>query len=92
MAATPCSTAEESLAELGRLSDTAGLEVVGQGGPGRQAVNPGTLIGSGKIEEVRQLASQLGGDVAIFDDELSPAQQRNLEKRARRQGDRPHAS
>jgi GTP-binding protein HflX len=73
-------TAEESLAELARLSDTAGLEVVGKAVQAARRLNPGTLIGSGKIEGIRRLASELGGDVAVFDDELSPAQQRNLEQ------------
>ncbi len=73
-------TAEESLAELGRLSDTAGMEVVGKAVQAARRLNPSTLIGSGKIEEIRRLAGELGGDVAVFDDELSPAQQRNLEQ------------
>jgi len=72
---------DESLAELRRLSDTAGLEVVGTVVQAIKRLNPGTLIGAGKIDEVRTLAQAGGATVAVFDDELSPAQQRNLDKR-----------
>jgi GTPase len=71
---------EASLAELQRLTDTAGadpLEVVFQR---RETPDPATYIGSGKAAELRELADELDVDVVIFDDELTPAQQRNLEK------------
>lgn len=74
-------TATESLEELARLSDTAGLEVAAKVAQTVRRIHPGTFIGSGKVEEVRQLAHQLGANLVIFDDELSPAQQRNLEQR-----------
>ena len=73
-------TGEESLAELARLSETAGLEVVAQVLQAVKRINPATYIGSGKVEDVRQLIESTGANVGIFDDELSPAQQRNLEK------------
>ncbi|MBI4517144.1 MAG: GTPase HflX [Deltaproteobacteria bacterium] len=73
-------TGEESLAELERLSETAALKVGAKMLQAIQRINPATFIGSGKVEEVRQLIQTIGANVAIFDDELSPAQQRNLEK------------
>ncbi len=71
---------DESLDELHRLADTAGVVVVGRAVQAVKRLQPGTLIGSGKIEEVRQAAKEQGATLAIFDDELSPAQQRNLER------------
>jgi GTP-binding protein HflX len=71
---------EDSLAELGQLSRTAGLEVVGQTWQRLDRFNPATLVGKGKVEELAELQSDLGYDVLIFDDELSPRQQRNLEE------------
>jgi len=73
-------SAQESLAELASLSRTAGLEVGGEVVQAVRKLHPGTMIGSGKVEEVRRLAQDLGAQTVIFDDELSPAQQRNLEK------------
>jgi GTP-binding protein HflX len=73
-------SAEESIAELERLSETAGLEVVGTVVQAVKRLHPGTLIGSGKIEEVGALAKSSGATLVVFDDELSPAQQRNLDK------------
>ena len=73
-------TAEESLAELQRLSETAGLDVVAKAVQAVKRIHPGTFIGSGKIEEIRELAQSLAANLVIFDDELSPAQQRNLER------------
>lgn len=73
--------AEESLDELARLSDTAGLEVMGRVGQTlRDGVNPATFIGAGKVNEVKEIVVETGAQAAIFDDDLSPAQQRNLEK------------
>jgi GTP-binding protein HflX len=72
--------AEESLDELERLSETAGATVVGRAVQATRKLSPGTLIGSGKIEEVRLQVKDAAGNMVIFDDELSPAQQRNLEK------------
>lgn len=70
---------EDSLAELALLARTAGLEVVGQTTQRLAAPNPATYIGKGKVEELAQLQRELGYDIALFDDELSPGQQRHLE-------------
>jgi GTP-binding protein HflX len=71
---------EDSLAELSQLSRTAGLEVVGQTWQRLNGFNPATLVGAGKVEELVELRKDLGCDVVVFDDELSPRQQRNLEE------------
>jgi GTP-binding protein HflX len=71
---------EDSLAELGALAESAGAEVSGQIQQKLKTVDPRTFIGRGKTVEVRQLAHQKGATLAIFDDALSPAQARNLEK------------
>jgi GTPase len=73
--------ASESLAELARLADTAGLQVAGQTMQPLRRINAATFIGMGKVDEIRALADANGGNVVIFDDALSPAQQRNLETR-----------
>ena len=71
---------EESLEELRELADTAGAVTVGKVIQNREAVHPGTYIGSGKIREVRELLEETGATGIICDDELSPAQLRNLEQ------------
>jgi GTP-binding protein HflX len=71
---------ENSLAELRRLADTAGFEVVGQVTQKLEHPNPKTFIGSGKVKEVKILADELKADVILFDDELSPRHQRELEE------------
>lgn len=71
---------EESLEELSRLADTAGLEVVGQGTQKLEHPNPGTFVGKGRAEEFAEMVRALGADVVIFDDELSPHHQRGLEQ------------
>ena len=70
----------ESLAELGRLAHTAGAEVVSTVTQQLSRPNPRTLIGSGKAEELARTARSLDADVVIFDDELTPSQQGNLER------------
>ncbi len=70
---------DDSLAELGALAESAGAEVAGQIQQKLKNVDPRTFIGRGKTAEVRELASQQGATVAIFDDALTPAQARNLE-------------
>lgn len=70
---------EESLIELGQLARTAGLEVVGQTWQRVDRFQPATLVGSGKVEELAELRRDLGCDVIVFDEELSPRQLRNLE-------------
>lgn len=71
---------EESLAELERLANTAGAEVVAVTSQRLDTPNPRTFIGSGKAEEVADLCRSYAADVVILDDELSPSQQTNLEK------------
>lgn len=71
---------ESSLAELARLTDTAGAAVVATATQKLDAPNPRTFIGSGKAEEIAGLCRSLAADVVIFDEELSPSQQSNLEK------------
>jgi GTP-binding protein HflX len=74
---------EESLAELERLADTAGVTVAAKALQTLRRIHPATFIGSGKVEEVRQLIEERGANVTMFDDALSPAQQRNLESALR---------
>ncbi|MBI3783724.1 MAG: GTPase HflX [Deltaproteobacteria bacterium] len=69
----------ESLAELERLADTAGVEIAGKALQAVKRIHPATFIGSGKVKEIHDLIAALKANVAIFDDSLSPAQQRNLE-------------
>jgi GTP-binding protein HflX len=75
---------QASLDELERLVDTAGGEVVARSTQRRAHPDPATHVGEGKILELRALAEQLDADAVIFDDDLSPAQQRTLEERIRR--------
>lgn len=70
---------EDSLEELTRLADTAGIDVVGQAIQRFDKPNSATYIGPGKVEEVKMLVGELQADVVIFDDELSPRHQRELE-------------
>ncbi|MGQ0825893.1 MAG: GTPase HflX [Actinomycetota bacterium] len=72
--------AEASLAELAALADTAGAAVVEAVLQRRANPDPATYIGKGKADELRTVAEELDIDLVIFDDELTPAQQRNLEK------------
>ena len=69
-----------SLEELARLADTAGARVLGSLVQRRGAVSPPHFIGKGKLAELKELAAELAADVAIFNDDLSPPQVRNLEK------------
>jgi GTPase len=71
---------EQSLAELDRLADTAGLEVTGYTTQKLDRPNPATFVGSGKAEEIASEARERSADVIIFDDELAPRHQRELEK------------
>ncbi len=76
----PLLPVEESLDELALLADPAGLEVVGRVWQRFDQPDPATFIGSGKVEEVNTLLKELEADVALFDDELSPRHQRELER------------
>ena len=69
---------EDTLAELEYLANTAGAQVVGRVTQRANRLGP-TYVGSGKVEEIREMVAELEADTVIFDDELTPAQQRNLE-------------
>lgn len=71
--------AEDSLQELALLADTAGLDVVGSTYQRLKQQYPKHFIGPGKIEEIAALRDELGYDLVIFDDELTPTQTRNTE-------------
>lgn len=71
---------EASLAELERLLDTAGADVVAETTQKLSALNPRTFVGSGKAEEIAELCRSYGADMVVFDDELTPSQQSNLER------------
>ena len=66
--------------ELGRLVDTAGADEVGRVHQRRNAPDPATFVGKGKAQEIKDLSLATDSDTVVFDDELSPAQQGNLEK------------
>lgn len=70
--------AEDSLDELGDLVETAGAVVAGRLIQNRERRHPGTYVGKGKVEEIRQLLEETDADGIVCDDELSPAQLRNL--------------
>lgn len=70
---------ERSLDELALLTETAGAEPVDQELVKRDRIDPATYIGSGKAEELASLSTALDIDVVVFDQALSPAQQRNLQ-------------
>jgi GTP-binding protein HflX len=73
-------TLEDSLDELAQLAWTADVAVVGRATQRLQRVNPATFVGTGKLEELQDLKEDLDFNVVIFDDELSPRQQRELER------------
>ncbi|WP_018715659.1 GTPase HflX [Brachymonas chironomi] len=75
---------DAELAELGLLAQTAGLEPVARITCKRKAPDPALFVGSGKAEEIALLAEQHGADEILFDQALSPAQQRNLERALQR--------
>lgn len=70
----------DSMAELERLTHTDGATVVGRMTQHLDVPVPKTFIGSGKVKELAEMVDRLDADVVIFDDELSPSQQSNLEK------------
>ena len=69
----------EHLRELERLADTAGATIVGELTQNIDRPNPATYVGKGKLDELKALATEKEATVVIFDDELSPAQGKNLE-------------
>lgn len=73
-------TLDDSLAELALLANTAGLEVVGETSQKLKQPNVQTYIGPGKVDELKALAEDRLTQVVIFDDELNPRHQRELEK------------
>ena len=70
---------EDTLAELESLANTAGAVAVGTVTQRANRLGP-TYVGSGKVEEIREMVAERNADTVIFDDELSPSQQRNLER------------
>ncbi len=70
---------EDSLAELEQLADTAGLNVIGEVVQTRESPNPTYFVGQGKIEELQVSIEELRADTVIFDEDLTPAQTRNIE-------------
>jgi len=70
----------DRLEELHRLADTAGAKVVATMTQRRRRIHPGTYIGHGKVEELGSLCRAHKADVVIFDNDLTPAQVRNLEQ------------
>lgn len=72
---------QESLDELAQLAYTAGITVAGREYQRLERYNPATMIGSGKLEEIKEQIAETFADVLIFDEELSPRHQRELEER-----------
>jgi GTP-binding protein HflX len=73
-------SSSESLAELRELTASAGAEIAGEILQQRPKPDPATLIGRGKVEELKGALASTLADLAIFDHELTPSQQRNLER------------
>jgi GTP-binding protein HflX len=71
-------TIDDSLSELEQLADTAGVEIVGICTQKRTSMHPGTYVGKGKLEEIKEMIEFLDATCIICDDELSPAQMRNV--------------
>lgn len=71
--------AEDSVAELAELVKTAGATVVGTLIQKRELIHPGTYVGTGKVQEIAEMVENLGATGIVCDDELSPAQLKNLE-------------
>lgn len=72
--------AEDSVAELAELVETAGAVIVGTLIQKRENIHPGTYVGTGKVFELEELIEQTGATGIVCDDELSPAQLKNLEE------------
>ena len=70
---------EESVEELRELVKTAGAETVGVVIQNRENIHPGTYLGKGKIQELKEMVWETGATGVVCDDELSPAQLKNLE-------------
>jgi len=76
----PSSTEEDSLDELALLAETAGADVVGRLTQRRDSIRPGTFLSRGKVSEIKSRLAENSLDLLIFDDDLTPAQVRNLER------------
>lgn len=72
--------AESSLEELALLAQSAGAEVVGAVRQEREAPDAATLVGRGKVHQIAAISDERSADLVLFDDDLTPAQQRNVEK------------
>jgi GTP-binding protein HflX len=77
---SPDFSSEESLDELRALATSAGAQVAGEFTQSRDRPDPATLIGKGKLEEIAGAAASVSADVILFDHDLSPSQQRNIER------------
>jgi GTPase len=73
-------TAEESLDELRSLATSAGAQIAGEFLQHRDKLDPATLIGKGKLEEIAGAAASVSADLILFDHDLTASQQRNIEK------------
>ncbi len=73
-------TSEDSLDELRALATSAGAEIAGEFTQRRDRPEPATLIGKGKLEEIAGASASVSADVILFDHDLSPSQQRNIER------------
>jgi GTP-binding protein HflX len=71
---------EDSIAEFRELATSAGAEVVGEFIQRRDKADPATLVGSGKLQEIAGAAASARADLVLFDHDLSPSQQRNIER------------
>ena len=70
---------EYSMEELGNLAGAINVEIVGTVTQNMERINPSHYVGTGKIEEIRNYYEEVGANLVIFNDELSPSQIRNLE-------------
>jgi GTPase len=77
---SPDFSSEESLDELRTLATSAGAQIAGEFTQRRDRPDPATLIGKGKLEEIAGAAASVSADVILFDHDLSPSQQRNIER------------
>jgi GTP-binding protein HflX len=77
---SPDFSSEESLDELRSLASSAGAQIAGEFTQRRDRPDPATLIGKGKLEEIAGAAASVSADLILFDHDLSPSQQRNIER------------
>lgn len=77
---TPRWAVRDNLNELEQLARTAGATVTDRLTQSRTTIDPATFVGSGKVEEIKQVVAQRDADLVIFDDDLAPVQVRNIER------------